>query len=218
MKYILFLLLLNVSVFADKAIIEQFLPSNPIVLEAGAHNGTDTVELAQWAGRVYAFEPVPSLFEQLIRRTYKLPNVFCCQVALSDTTGTAPFYVSSGTSDASSSLLLPKDHLLIHQTVHFNKTITVDTITLDEWADQHAVDHIDGMWLDMQGHEFAMLQASPRILKTVKVIFIEVSYQELYEGTALFPDVRAWLEQQGFVYLCEIMENALFVRKENYPA
>ena len=170
--------------------------------------------IAYWPrATIYAIEPVPELFNTLVAKTRHMSNIHCYQCALSNQIGRAPFYVSSGTSDASSSLLIPKDHLQIHQTVYFNNCITVQTVTLDAWAYAHHIDHIDFMWLDMQGHEFAMLKASSYILPTVKVIFIEASYQELYEGTALFPQVKEWLEQQGFVYICEFEENALFVRK-----
>ena len=45
----------------------KFLPENPVILEAGAHKGKDTVEMAKlWpAGTIHAFEPVPSLFKKL---------------------------------------------------------------------------------------------------------------------------------------------------------
>lgn len=203
--------------FANKEFIAEFLPDNPVILEAGAHIGVDTIEMMSFWPKciVHAFEPVPNLFHKLTQNTCAFDNVHCYPLALSDKNGTARFYVSAGTSDASSSLLEPKDHLLIHQTVYFPTIIDVQTITLDDWAEIHSIDHIDFMWLDMQGYEFTMLKASPKILKTVQVLFIEASYQELYVGTALFPEVRAWLEEQGFQYVSELDENALFVRKDN---
>ena len=205
------------TIVANKEFIAHFLPKNPIILEAGAHIGIDSCQMMQqWPEcAIHAFEPVPSLYEKLVNNTASFQNIHCYPFALSDTNGIAKMYVSSGTSDASSSLLEPKDHLLIHQSVYFNDYIEVPTITLDDWARANNVDHLDFLWLDMQGYEFTMLKASPEILRTVKVIFIEASYEELYAGTALFPDVRAWLESQGFKYLCELDENALFVRDDN---
>ena len=202
------------QLFANKEYIAQFLPKNPVILEAGAHIGTDTIEMLQmWPEcTIHAFEPLPKVYTKLIQNTQAFNNVYRYPFALSNNNGLARLYVSSGTSDASSSLLAPKEHLNVHRTVYFEETIEVPTITLDSWATEYKIDYIDFMWLDMQGHEFAMLKASPKILKTVKVIFLEVSYEELYVGTALFPEVKAWLEQQGFKYICELAENALFVR------
>lgn len=51
----------------SKEYIAQFLPPNPIIIEAGAHIGRDTKKMArQWPNaHIHAFEPVPALFEIL---------------------------------------------------------------------------------------------------------------------------------------------------------
>lgn len=201
---------------ANKKYIEQFLPKNPVILEAGAHIGVDTVEMAKmWpTSTIHAFEPVPKLYNQLVASTYHLSNVRCYELALSNLCGRASFYISGGAGDASSSLLKPKEHLLYHPQITFDEVIEVKTLTLDDWAEQNGVDHIDFMWLDMQGHELTMLKSSPKILSTVSVIFLEVSRSEFYQGTALFHEVNQWLSAQGFHYVCEIYENALYIRKK----
>lgn len=203
------------SVLCDKKFIEGFLPKNPVILEAGAHIGVDTFEMASmWpTSTIYAFEPVPDLFKKLMRKTSHFTNVHHYQLALSNKMGTAKFFVSGGAGDASSSLLEPKEHLMYHPQITFDTVIEVETVTLDEWAGKNHIDHIDFMWLDMQGHELAMLKASPRILKTVQVIFIEVGWSEFYKGSPLFPEVNAWLVAQGFEFICQIYENALYVRR-----
>ena len=47
--------------------IKQFLPKNPVIVEAGAHIGRDTLKMhAIWPqATIHAFEPVPPLFKQL---------------------------------------------------------------------------------------------------------------------------------------------------------
>jgi len=49
-----------------KKYFRAFLPEKPVILEAGAHKGKDTVELAKiWPkGTIHAFEPVPTLFKK----------------------------------------------------------------------------------------------------------------------------------------------------------
>ena len=202
-----------------KSFIAQFLPKNPIIVEAGANDGTDTTKMSRmWPqGIIYAFEPIPSIFEQLSVATRSMRNVTCYRLALGPVTGSAKFYVSSGTSDQSSSLLAPKEHIAFHPTVYFNSTIDVEVMTLDDWANKYGITRIDFMWLDMQGSELDMLKASPRLLKTLRAIYTEVSLVELYKGTPLYDEVKAWLELQGF---CAVREeipwkeggNVLFVR------
>ena len=80
------------------------------------------------------------------------------------------------------------------------------------------IDHIDFMWLDMQGAEYQMLKKSKIILPTVKVIFTEVSLLQMYEDCPLYPEFRAWLESEGFEVVAEQlpwkdMGNVLFIRK-----
>lgn len=209
----------NIGVIA-KEYFEHFLPSEPIIVDAGAANGIDSVEMAKlWKkSSIHAFEPIPQLFAQIIENIKPYDNIILYSVALSDFTGSSEMFVSSGTSKFSSSLLTPKEHLTEHPEVSFDTKIEVETITLDRWAKDNNVDRIDLLWLDLQGSEPAVLKASPKILKTVKAIYTEVSLKELYRSTPLYPEFRQWLETQGFRVEREELAwedagNVLFVRK-----
>lgn len=205
----------------NKNYIRRFLPPNPIVIDAGAHVGGDSIEMCRlFAGStVHAFEPVPAIYQLLKHNIRKFHRIHCHTVALSNQTGRQVMHVSSGASDGSSSFLQPKDHLTDHPDVFFNEDITVQTITLDEWAATQQLDHIDLLWLDMQGFELEVLKASSVILPTVKAIHMEVSTRATYESVPLYPEVKAWMEANGFRVEVEAipagwdMGNVLFVRK-----
>lgn len=183
----------------SKQFISQFLPENPIIIEAGAHIGRDTVKMAKlWpSGKIYAFEPVPELFAKLKENTKEYSNIFCFQLALSNKVGQAVLHVSSGATTAASSLLQPKEYLTNRPNVNF-RDITVHTITLGAWAEENKVNHIDFMWLDMQGHELEVLRASKNYLPNVSAILIEVSLTERFEGNPLYQDVIDWLLANNF--------------------
>jgi FkbM family methyltransferase len=205
-----------------KEYLHRFLPPDPVVVEAGAHIGADTLALARlWpAGVVHAFEPVPELFAQLERRTRGLANVCRYPLALSGSTGTAEMHVSSGASDGSSSLLAPDGHLREHPDVAFSSRIVVPTDTLDDWAAREGIARVDFLWLDMQGHELNVLRTAPRVLATVRAIHTEVSLKPLYAGGPLYPELRAWLEERGFRVEREELPwadggNVLFVRRDD---
>jgi FkbM family methyltransferase len=144
----------------------QFFPKNPVILEAGAHKGKDTVEMARlWPhGKIHAFEPVPVLFEKLIKATKKFQNVYCYQLALSDNFGLQPMFISRGASDGSSSLLPPKEHLRSYPKVFFDEQVEVKITTLDNWAKENDIKNIDFMWLDLQGMELKVLKSGSTIL------------------------------------------------------
>jgi FkbM family methyltransferase len=171
-----------------------------VIVEAGAHQGTDTVELARRfpRGVVHAFEPIPDLYEQLSRNTAAYPNVRTYPLALGEAESVEPMWIGGGAEDASSSLLPPKDHLSVYPEITFESSVRVTVTTLRDWARREGIERVDGMWLDMQGHELAALKAAGALLATVRAVILEISAIELYDGAPLWPEVRAWLEETGF--------------------
>jgi FkbM family methyltransferase len=207
--------------------IKQYIPENPVIVEAGAFDGYETLRMATvWPQAIiHAFEPIPAAFKKLEQNTAHLPTIHCYQMALSDTNGNAPFYVAEkpdkpGIPTQASSLRMPKERLN-YSPIQFPYTISVPTITLDTWAKQYAISHVDLLWLDMQGYELNVLMTAPHILTQVSALYIEVSLIESYEGQARYPEVKHWLEQNGF-YLFgrdfgdntpKFFGNALFIKK-----
>jgi len=205
--------------------VAQYLPTSPIIVEAGAFDGRDTQRMSkQWpAGVVHAFEPVPAIFAMLATNTQQLLNVVRHPYALGATTGTATLYVSEkpsrpGQPFQAGSLLKPHERL-VHSEVRYPSTIIIDTITLDDWAKQNNIDHVDFMWLDVQGFALNILQASPQILTTLRALYVEVEFIQAYENQYQYEDVKAWLEQHNFVMIARdftdqpswFYGNALFV-------
>lgn len=181
--------------------VEPYVTGSPVILEAGARNGTDTVRFAQrWPGAtIHTFEPVPELFAEVERRTSHLAQVRRYPVALSDRTGSATFYVVGDMNDESSnqgtSSLLREAH---NAQISGSQSIAVQTLTIADWAQGEGVDRIDFMWLDMQGMELPALKAAGPVLATTRAIHMEVHREELYVGCALYEEVVSWMNGQGF--------------------
>lgn len=205
----------------SKIVLKKYLPANPIIIDCGAHDGADTVQLARLFknGTVHAFEPIEQLFTKLKSRDNPNKNIKYYQLALADKNGSMDFYISEGTSDGASSLLEPASVLLDHPGITFNNKITVNTSTLDNWAMENNISKVDMLWLDMQGYELNMLKESKAILNTVKVIHTEVSTRETYKGVATYDVYRSFLEDKGFKVTIEAipkgwdMGNVLFTRE-----
>lgn len=207
-----------------QADIRRHAPAATVILEAGAAGGEDTVIFANTFphGTVHAFEPVEMNYSLLTARVAGLANVKTYRLALSDQDGHADIIVShdrrnNKAAASSSSLLKPQNHLTTHPHIEFTRTETVPTRTIDSWAAENNVDHIDILWLDMQGIEHRVLKASPRMLKTARVICTEVNLTTTYEGVTLYQDYKAWLNGQGFRVVREALPwkdagNVLFVR------
>lgn len=206
----------------------KYLPNieSPIILEAGAADGSDTLRFAKLLlpqGIIYAFEPVLQNFERLRELVKDRHNVCAFRMALGDHDGKMRMNVSrnirAGDDVASSSSLLkPKTLTSSHPHIVFEKSEEVDVRTIDSWAAENKVTRIDAMWLDMQGSECATLQASPVIMKTVQVLYTEVNFEETYEGCILYDEYRDWLYSLGFKlvkseFRWKEQGNALFVRQ-----
>jgi len=210
------------------SVIKQCLPENPIIVEAGAFNGRDTQNMAQtWPQSIiHTFEPVPQLFAIVQKNTNRYDNIYCYSYALSNKNGSALFHVSEkptkpGIPSQAGSLRVPKERLN-YSSIHFPYSITVPTITLDTWAQECQINHIDFLWLDVQGHELTVLRAGQHILQTVSVILTEVGFFENYAGQPSYTDLKNWLESHGFNLIGRdfttmqqwFFGNLLFIRKK----
>ncbi len=202
--------------------IARYLGPEPVIVEAGALDGKDTLRLAErWPkGRIHAFEPVPDAYVEVLTRVGHLPHVTTHQLALSDEVGTASMYVSSHPDGSfrpdSSSLMAPTGHLHEFDYVSFEQSTEVAVTTLDQWAQDAGVTAVDFLWLDMQGMELRALKAAPRILSTAKAVCLEVARTELYEQNPLYDEVLSWMREQGFRVAIDrvwvTFGNVLFVR------
>ena len=206
----------------SKIILKKYLPANPVIIDCGAHDGSDSVELAKLfkIATIHSFEPVDALYAKLMKNAKPYKNITCYPIALANSNGAMDLYISEGASDASSSLLEPMEHLKDHPDTFFIDKITVTTSTLDNWAKENNIKKVDMLWLDMQGYELNMLKASEFILDSVYVIHTEVSTRETYKDVAQYNDYRSFLESKGFSMQIEAipkgwdMGNVLFVKKK----
>lgn len=188
--------------------VSSLLPTNPIIVEAGSCDGRDTFQLARQfcQGTVYAFEPIPLLFDALRIRVSCFKNVICVNRALAHACGKLPFYVATKESTLritqTSSLYAPNKEYPWNNTL-FNEIVNVNGITLDAWAEQEHIKTIDFLWLDAQGSELAILSAAQHVLKTVRAIWMEVSDVQRYTNQPTTKDILSSLHGYGFKPIAE---------------
>ncbi|MCL5875923.1 MAG: FkbM family methyltransferase [Candidatus Dependentiae bacterium] len=209
-------------------LIKHYLSDKPTIVEAGAFNGSDTKKLAAFwpEATIHTFEPVPEIFTLLEENTRQIPTIHRYPVALSNTIEKQRFYVSQKPSRPerpfqAGSLHEPHERLQ-HSDAIYPTTITVQTTTLDAWSHENNVQQVDFLWLDAQGHELAIAQGAPQILKTVQVIYTEVHFIHAYKEQPLYEELKSWIESQGFTMIAKdftdqqtwFFGNALFVRSK----
>ena len=203
-------------------VIARYLPEDPVILEAGAANGINTCEMADFwpQANLHAFEPVPSAKRELDQRvTGYGSRVRTYALGLGAEIGALEMNVSGANGEdgtQSSSLLRPTGHFEEYENVEFNRTLEIEVTTIDEWAASEAIERVDFMWLDLQGYEIKVLSGALRILPSVSAIHIEVQHRQLYDDAPLYPDVRRWLHREGFSPKVDatsrVAGNVLFIR------
>lgn len=180
--------------------VNGYLPPNPVILEAGAHMGYDTLGLSRIypSAIIHAFEPIPELFTDLHSKVKGRKNVRTYNIALGERCALVDMFVSSGASTASSSILEPTRHKEIFPEVLFNKIVQVPMKSIDVWANEQDVKSIDLMWLDMQGYEVNTIKGAASLIENVSVIYTELCKDELYRGLKIEDEYISFLKGMEF--------------------
>jgi FkbM family methyltransferase len=208
----------------ESDLIAKFLPDDPVVFEAGGHYGCDTIRFAtKWPkGTIISFEPNPHAFAKLLETTKDFDNVYVHNFAINNYNGIAILNVCHGNFgdnpifEGASSLLNASEWMEIH---YQGPKLEVSCVVLDDWCQVNDVDHIDFIWLDLEGLELQVLKSSPKILEKVKVIYTETNFLEFRKGMTQFKDLKTFLENSGFQLLSHwyaegFQGNVIFVKKE----
>jgi len=177
---------------------------DPVVFEIGAHRCESTSRILEvFSGRVryYAFEPDPRNIAVCMRHPLvKNQKIKFMPVAIGNEPGRLPFYMSGGKFrhskdwDESSSLLRPSGHLLLYPEINFDRQTEVEVSTLDKVCEDEGIDHIDFIWMDVQGAEHLVFEGGKKMLPKTHFIYTECSkVDQLYCGQMLLEQLLGML-------------------------
>jgi FkbM family methyltransferase len=152
----------------DVRVFVSLLRPGMVVIDVGANIGMYAMLSARAvgpSGTVFAFEPVPHVYERLSANLALsgIVNATPHPIALSDTTGTASFYL--GRNDSMGSLCRA-------QTA---EAIEVPTETLDGFLERHGVTRVDAVKIDAEGAEMRIVRGMCRLLRRADrpLLFVE---------------------------------------------
>ncbi len=152
-------------------IIGLLLQSNDNFLDAGANIGNHSLHIAQHLknGTVIAFEPSPKTFEQFNGNIAlnNFRNIIAVQKALSDKNEKVTLFLSEAENIGSTGLSASDEFS--------GETVTVNTITGDEWLQQNFKNRIAGIKIDVEGHELEALEGLQNTIERDKpFLMIEI--------------------------------------------
>lgn len=138
------------------------------VVDAGAHVGDWTVDMAAHSARVYAFEAQMSTYEMLLDNCRPYANITCHHVALSEHAGTTELRISTEDGGGSSINHLPHNAGIC-------RLERVATLPLDAFE----LRNISLLKLDVEGAEIDLVRGALQTLEASnwpKIIFEAWSY------------------------------------------
>lgn len=174
-----------------------------VILEAGANTGSDTRRMSNMFpdAVIYACEPIPQLYQGLLRAFSGDQNIKVVNTALSDYNGYTSFYTAIKGNEGFGSSSMLKAHPNYTVYLDSEEKITVACTTIPDLMDAHNIPNIDFLWLDIEMMEYRVLKAAKSVLHKIKYIYTELSYSNFRVGQADPDKIHFFLTENGFTRL-----------------
>ncbi len=181
---------------------------DPVILELGAHIGSDSQRFLSTFPQVklFCFEPD---FRCIRKFKQNIRDERCqlIEAAVSDIDGEATLLLSggqypdkSGEYDTSSTIKKPLNHLKWHPYCTFEESTIVEAIRLDTWYGKSNLGIIDFIWADVEGAEENMIKGGMNTLNNTKYLYTEFSDSEAYVGQIKLETIMKLLPSFEMVY------------------
>lgn len=170
------------------------------ILDVGAYDG----ETARFFHRFFpkatiqAYEPNPDAATLLQQNVQGIDQILFHPEALSDTTGTLPFYVTHNKVSSSLNKVIassPGAAGVLADQLKVDRVIDIPLLTLDECG----YTDILILKLDTQGNEVRVLNGGKNTLKKTSLVITEMSVHQLYENGCTYSETDEVLRSAGFM-------------------
>lgn len=204
-----------------KELVEAMINSSGI-LHIGAHRGSEA-PVYEWFGKkVVWIEANPNIYENLRENLikYELQTSFCRLITDKDDQEYS--FKISNNDGASSSIYnfsnINSEEMFLDRNFSMKEEIKIKSISLDNFFKKEKIDpkNFNHWVIDVQGSELDLFKGAKNSLKFCKSLIVEVSTKDIYEGGAIWKDVKNFLKGENFEPINEpekIHTDILFLRK-----
>lgn len=171
------------------------------ILDIGANAGqfATAIHAVLPEAKIYSFEPLPVCYQKLKHRFAGVPGFEAFEVALGDESSRITFHQNEFTK-SSSPLVMAGTHEEAFPWTARTSEIEVDVRTLDSFLPQLDLKEKVLVKIDVQGFEDRVLRGGEQVVRTADYVFVETSFEPLYEGQASFETVYELMTRYGFRY------------------
>ena len=195
------------------------------LLDIGANVGQYASEMRKIfpKAQIYSFEPLKDCFKQLNENMKNDARFQALNCALSDEPGETQINRNEH-SPASSLLKLGDLHRKHYTYAVATRSETIRVECLDKMAGQLKIETPLMIKMDVQGFEDKVIAGGVKTIRKAKILIVETSFEELYEGQPLFDDIYEKLKELGFIYYSNnhqvlsdtdrrvLQENSVFIK------
>lgn len=142
-----------------------------VVFDVGANKGQSAIAFRRDFpdATIYCFEPVAETFQKLSSRVHGLHGVHLFNLALGARASRGTM-IKAGTPD----MFYLKEGEKAGQPAQASGSEEVEVIPLDQFCDDHKVDHISFLKVDTEGADLEVLKGAQRMLSAQQIDFVEV--------------------------------------------
>jgi len=169
------------------------------LVDVGARTGEFVRVIEKYCGieRAVLVEPQPE-HAAFLRQNFPAPRFAVAQCALSDRPGSMELEIN--VFDATTSILETRRDIpeAARFDVSMARRVPCELQTLDALMQEHKFGSVDLLKIDVQGAEHLVFAGAKETLRSVKMVWCEVSFRPLYVGSALFADIYDQMIAAGF--------------------
>lgn len=149
---------------------------------------------------VFSFEPFSSTFAELVENFASDPKVLPFQLAVSDEVGMKDFFANA--DHTTSSLLEPADEVAdrLKSKMTTSSKDSVQCVTLDSFCEEHDIETIDLLKMDIQGAELQAIAGATNLFQRhrISLVFCEVLFSPLYKNACDFSSISDAMSSYGY--------------------
>ena len=170
------------------------------LIHVGANTGQERGFYAAHGLRVVWVEPIPEVFETLVKNLADYPRQRAYRYLVAGEDGREFTLNVSNYGGVSSSILPLARHREMWPEVNYSGEIKMVGTTLPAFLGKERLRLADyqALVLDTQGSEMLILKGAAEILRGFRFIQVEVPDFEAYAGCCLLPEMSEFMKSHGF--------------------
>jgi len=177
--------------------IRKIVPTDrPVIFDIGANRGQTIERFRDVFARpvIHAFEPGRDTFAELQRSRAGIPDLHLNNVAVGARSESRIFLRSE--PDTMSSFLEPS----VDAWGEIKDRYPVEVITVDDYCAARGIERIDVLKSDTQGFDLEVIKGAQRMIdkRAVQLIFMEITFSDMYKGLPRFDEIYAFLAERRF--------------------